>query len=156
MEGIIFAILQIIAGWKILEKAGEPGWKILIPFYNYYILLKILGLKTWFWFTIALYILVGACFAIGKFDVNILMTGTQEEIEFYINTYDFASNPMVLVSLILCVGYSIVLGILYAYRLSKAFGHGIGFAIGNLLLPGIFWLILGFGKSKYSKKNLKA
>jgi len=34
--GIIFLV---IAGfWKIFEKAGQAGWKALIPFYNMYVL----------------------------------------------------------------------------------------------------------------------
>lgn len=39
---IIFYILQVVAMWKIFEKAGEAGWKSLIPIYNLYILLKII------------------------------------------------------------------------------------------------------------------
>jgi len=38
---IVVAILSIIAMWKIFEKAGEEGWKALIPFYNYYVLFDI-------------------------------------------------------------------------------------------------------------------
>lgn len=29
-------ILQVVAYWKIFEKAGEPGWKAIVPFYNTY------------------------------------------------------------------------------------------------------------------------
>ena len=61
----------------------------------------------------------------------------------------------VITTIVMCVVY-IWGGILYAWRTSKAFGHGIGYCIGLILLPWIFQLILGFGKSKYSKKNLKA
>jgi len=32
------AVVVIIGGWKMFEKAGQPGWAILIPFYNTYIL----------------------------------------------------------------------------------------------------------------------
>lgn len=39
---IIFYVLQVVAMWKIFEKAGEAGWKSLIPIYNLYILLKII------------------------------------------------------------------------------------------------------------------
>lgn len=48
---IYFAfIIFIIAGiWKTFEKAGQPGWACLIPFYNYYIMAKIGGEKNW-WF----------------------------------------------------------------------------------------------------------
>ncbi len=46
---VIFAvsILLIIAQWRIYEKAGQPGWAVLIPFYNFYVLLKIVGKPGW-------------------------------------------------------------------------------------------------------------
>ncbi len=34
-------------------------------------------------------------------------------------------------------------------NVSKRFGHGVGFALGLVFLAPIFWLILGFGSSKY-------
>ena len=34
-------ILDIVAYWKLFEKAGEPGWKSLIPFYNLFVITKI-------------------------------------------------------------------------------------------------------------------
>ena len=40
-------VLVIIGGWKMFEKAGQPGWAILIPFYNHYITLKIVGRPGW-------------------------------------------------------------------------------------------------------------
>lgn len=40
-------VLLIIAQWKLFTKAGEPGWKSLIPFYNLYIALKIAGMSGW-------------------------------------------------------------------------------------------------------------
>jgi hypothetical protein len=36
--------------WKIFEKAGEAGWKSIIPIYNVYIMYKIVGMKNWFWY----------------------------------------------------------------------------------------------------------
>ena len=35
------ALITLIANWKIFTKAGEKGWKILIPFYNYWTFFKI-------------------------------------------------------------------------------------------------------------------
>jgi len=40
-------VLVIIGGWKVFVKAGQPGWAIIIPFYNLYILLKIAGRPGW-------------------------------------------------------------------------------------------------------------
>lgn len=41
-------IIVYLAGmWKTFEKAGQPGWACIIPFYNVYILLKIAGKPGW-------------------------------------------------------------------------------------------------------------
>lgn len=45
---LVIAILLIVAYWKIFEKAGEPGWKILIPLYNVYTIYKLLFSSGWF------------------------------------------------------------------------------------------------------------
>ena len=45
--GLLFIVLIIYSGWKVFEKAGQPGWAILIPFYNFYILLKIANKPGW-------------------------------------------------------------------------------------------------------------
>lgn len=48
---IIFALLIIVfilvCNWKIYEKAGEAGWKAIIPIYNKIVLLKILKMDWW-------------------------------------------------------------------------------------------------------------
>ena len=51
-------VIVIIAGmWKTLVKAGQPGWAILIPFYNIYVLLKVAGRPGW-WLILCLIPLV--------------------------------------------------------------------------------------------------
>jgi hypothetical protein len=40
-------VVIIVGGWKMFEKAGQPGWAIIIPIYNAYILLKIAGRPGW-------------------------------------------------------------------------------------------------------------
>ena len=44
---LAFAVLAIVAMWKIFEKAGEPGWAAIIPFYNIYVLFKITWGNGW-------------------------------------------------------------------------------------------------------------
>jgi signal peptidase I len=46
---IIFFILSIIGMYGIFEKAGEKGWKILVPFYNWYIWLGIIRKPLWWY-----------------------------------------------------------------------------------------------------------
>ena len=57
----------------------------------------------------------------------------------------------ILLNLIPFIGGLAWLGIIIwnHVNISKRFGQGVGFAIGLVLLAPIFWLILGFGSSKY-------
>ena len=54
MSGIVWIIylaiiVAVIAGWwKIFTKAGEAGWKSIIPIYNFIVILKIVG-RDWWW-----------------------------------------------------------------------------------------------------------
>ncbi|MPN21437.1 hypothetical protein SDC9_168816 [bioreactor metagenome] len=45
--GLAVAVLAIIGMWKVFEKAGEPGWAAIIPFYNAYVLFKITWGEGW-------------------------------------------------------------------------------------------------------------
>jgi len=94
-------IVMIIAYWKIFTKAGEAGWKSIIPIYNVIILLKIVG-RPWWWLILMLI-------------------------------------PFV----------NFIILIIVMNDLSKSFGHGLGFTLGLIFLSLIFYLILGFGGSKY-------
>ena len=44
---LAFYVLAVIAMWKIFTKAGQEGWKALIPIYNVVVLYKIIGLSPW-------------------------------------------------------------------------------------------------------------
>ena len=44
---LVVAVLVIAGLWKIFTKAGQPGWAAIIPIYNIYILIKIVGRPTW-------------------------------------------------------------------------------------------------------------
>jgi hypothetical protein len=45
--GFIVFVVMVVAGWKIFEKAGKPGWAIIIPIYNIIVLLEIVGRPIW-------------------------------------------------------------------------------------------------------------
>lgn len=44
---LIILAFYLYCGWKLFVKAGQPGWASLIPIYNVYILLKIVGKPGW-------------------------------------------------------------------------------------------------------------
>ncbi|MRR54999.1 MAG: hypothetical protein EG822_10885 [Deltaproteobacteria bacterium] len=55
------SLLIIIAMWVVYTKAGQAGWKSLVPIYNIYILLLISGVPGW-WLILLLIPLVGLVF----------------------------------------------------------------------------------------------
>ena len=38
---LAWCVISIVGMWKLFEKAGEPGWKSIIPIYDVYIMFKI-------------------------------------------------------------------------------------------------------------------
>ncbi|MHB8264102.1 MAG: DUF5684 domain-containing protein [Acidimicrobiales bacterium] len=52
-----------VAMWRIYTKAGQPGWAAIIPFYNMWVLLKIVGRPGW-WFVMLLIPFVNIVFMI--------------------------------------------------------------------------------------------
>ncbi|MCX6273251.1 MAG: signal peptidase I [Bacteroidetes bacterium] len=46
---ILFFLCSLAGLYRLFEKAGQPGWKVLIPFYNLYIWLKIIKKPLWWY-----------------------------------------------------------------------------------------------------------
>ena len=135
---IAIYILLIIAEWKIFTKAGEKGWKSLIPIYNMVVFFRIIGISPW-------WVLVTFVLAFIPALTGTITTSGNNTV---INTNNVIGN----ISLIALIFVSIFIGIYSSYRLAKSFDKGIGYTIGLILLPEIFYLILGFGSAKYNKK----
>ena len=60
VESIIILLIPIAlfvavlaGGWKMYQKAGEPGWAFLIPIYNAWVLVRITR-NEWWWFVLLL------------------------------------------------------------------------------------------------------
>lgn len=125
--GVLIAyVLTIIPLWRMFTKAGQPGWKALIPVYSTYILYKISWTTTVFWILL-----------IASIVVSLVST--------------FAADAVMLVLILSIIVYiaAIVIGIMFNYKISKSFGHGVGFTIGLIFLNLIFLYIIAFGKSEY-------
>lgn len=119
------SILAIIGGWKIFNKFGEPGWKAFIPLYGTWVEYK----YTWK----SVMMIPVAVLAIGG---TILM-----------ETASDGTALQMVGSVAYLAGW--VLTIIAYHKRSKVFGHGVGFTIGQVVMPGVFAIILGFGKSRY-------
>ena len=120
---VAYCILMIIANWRIFTKAGEAGWKAIIPAYNTYVLYKLTWKTSMFWAMLILAFIAGIANGIGGILCAVI----------------YGIFMLVVV----------VISITQLHMLSKAFGHGVGFTIGLFILSPIFILILAFGKSQY-------
>jgi len=99
--GLLLFIAYVAGLWMIFNKAGEAGWKAIIPIYNLWVLLEIVGRPGW-WI-----------------------------ILFFI--------PIV----------NVIIWIFVALDLSKSFDKSGWYALGILLLPWLFLVILGLGEAQY-------
>ena len=99
--GLLLVIAVIAGMWMIFEKAGEAGWKAIIPIYNIYVLMEIIGRPGWW------------------------------VILFFIPVVNF------------------IVWVIAMIDLAKSFDHGIGFAIGLMFLPILFYPLLGFSDMQY-------
>lgn len=70
-------VLLIASFWKIFEKAGVEGWKAIIPFYNLYVLLKIVGKPGW-WLILFFIPLVNYVFIIWTYNMLSKSFGKEE------------------------------------------------------------------------------
>lgn len=124
--GLIWLVIWIVANWQIFKKAGEPGWKCIIPYYNSYTQFGFTWNTNMFW----VYLVLSLAPTILQF-----LLGRE-------NTF------VALISFVLGIAL-IVISVIATHKLSKAFGHGVGFTLGLIFLNPIFVLILAFGSSEY-------
>jgi len=196
---IVIACIAIIASYvmtalgymQCMKKAGEAGWKAWVPFYNDFVMYKIVGLsggliavKAVYAFLVSVVLSMSIMYIskIGNYTDNYLnntyssssyRTNTKKRTTGihtnYVNIYppydldddDFDEE---IISDVMNggIGLSIastleslaaigvfVVNIFFAIRISKAYGLGGGYIAGMILVPGIFILIIGFGKSEY-------
>ena len=143
---VAFFILMIIAMWKIFTKAGEKGWKAIIPIYNVYIFFKIAGAQNWFWVLLITEIAVSIYSAISSSNGSITTDA-------YGNVTSI-NTPVYGIVIFIAVILQIVAYVIQSVKLSKAFKRGVGTALGLIFLPNIFQLILAFGSAKYDKKAI--
>ena len=127
---IVWYVLQVIANWRIFTKAGEKGWKSIIPVYNTYITYKIAWKPVFFWIFLIATAVAGVCSALMPADAS-------------------GAAPVLTVLIYVALVVGVVMHVVCSHKLSKAFGHGIGFTLGLIFLNPIFLLILGLGGSQY-------
>ncbi len=142
--GVVYAlllVLMLVTMWKIFVKMGRPGWEGIIPVYNLWVLVKMLKKpQSWFWILL-----------IGGVLITLMQCYIAKETAVQMAADTYMSGALIFVSLLAFVVAIVVLvySIKIYHALSKAFGHGVGFTIGLVLLSIVFLPILAFGKSRF-------
>ncbi len=131
-----------MALWKIFKKAGEPGWKCLVPFLNGHTLYKLFWKPVYYWLTLILAFVLGI--ALGFWSV---MVGNMEVMTMQAFPMGFTAGVWLLVMVVSVL--AIVWNVKLYLGMARSFGYGGGFAAGLFFLPLIFSLILAFNNDAY-------
>jgi len=113
--------------WFLFKKYGEPGWKAIIPCYNYIVEFE----KVW-----------DSRIIIGSY-IALILTG----IVFLINP---TAGYILFTISIIVIG---ILFIIFLHKKSKAFGQNARMTVVLLLFPLIGNLVLGLGKAKFMESE---
>lgn len=161
---ITATVLTFYGMWKVFEKAGEGGWKAVVPVYNFYILLRISGYSGWYIFMLCLPLL---SWLLHESVLPLLLCPPANDIGcgagWVFQVPDFFTNPnfwtfpsqailIVLGVLLLYVTIIIIFSVFLCrvlHHLARNFHKSSWFSLGLLLLPFIFWPILGLNAAKY-------
>lgn len=124
IAALLLALLLFIAWCRMFRKAGLPWERMFVPIYGSYWMYQIAECGGLFWLTICL---------------SVLFSFILPSIE---------GDAMRIVSIIYLL-IVLVIYIVYCRRLASAFGKGIGFTLGLIILHPLFIMILGYGSAEY-------
>ena len=124
--------LTLCMRWFLFTKAGEKGWKALIPFYSDYVLYKLVWSGKIY---LVLMIGFGAAFVTG-FTFGLISAG-------------FGGFLAFVMSIVVASAYALA-SLILQFKVARAFGQSNYFALGLYLLNPAFVAILAFGDCKYN------
>lgn len=146
---MFLTIFLFVEWWILFEKAGEKGWKVLIPFYGQYTICKIAKKEKIFWW------MLGTVIAMAVAAFMQIETST---IEIMSRTYVRTASNFSSVFLHLVFSAEavllVILDIKLALAIAKTFGKSSGFGAGIAFLEPIFLGILAFDENvQYVKEE---
>ena len=124
---LVIAILKLIGTWKMLTKAGESGWKSLIPFYNQWTLCKVAGISP-YW---VLEIIVVSM-------INTVLNGI------------LGSNVISGILSLIVYANTIYFWVILSISLAKSFGKDTGFGVATVFFSFITYPMMGMGSATYA------
>lgn len=127
---LAFYVLKVIGLWKVLDKAGEDGWKSIIPVYNLWLQCRLTWSDRGFW----------ALVVAGVVGM-ILRSAAGDGVSTF-------QHVAAIAGILLCLAALVLLVISY-YWLCRAFDHGAGYTALFVFFSGIMYMVLGFSQDEY-------
>ncbi len=125
---LLFALPVALGLSKLFKKAGEAGWKGFVPIYNLVIMLRLIGRPaSWAWAICGNYLFTFV-WSLLRGDVN--------------------SDLYRVIYISLSV-LSFVFLVRAFFTLSYSYGKDGVFTVWLVILPFVFFPVLGYGKSRY-------
>lgn len=127
-------LVMTAATWVLLRRMGQRGWTSLIPVYSTWKVANSANENQIWSFSLVLLTIFEVVFAVISLTngINISTVGGAAGVG--LGFFNLALLAMTAMT---------------AYHLSKAFGHGIPYAVGLLFLPFVFYWLIGFGTEEY-------
>lgn len=162
---LIMWIVIAIGRSKCIKKAGDKAWKAFIPFYGTYVLYKISGMKG-YWIIVNViseligFIGIGISLSMLAEMNNIIETINSsskalKEVNKIAADYAIISGIVDILDFLASAGL-LALNIVWAIKFCKSFGKGGGYIAGMILVPFVFYLIIGLGDAEYVGNYKKA
>lgn len=136
---LAMAVLQIIAQWKLFEKAGEHGWASLIPLYNYFVMTRIAtGSNFLGW----IYMAICGVYIALTFVANIILSfSSGDEVGI--------AYIMIMLALFgLMIPVCVIAGYV-SYLFGKSYGKPTAWNVCMIFFSPILMIIMGFDKNTF-------
>lgn len=135
-------VFMFIGMWKTAKKMGEPGWKGIIPFYNMYVFFTKVWDKKFFWLWLGIWF-VNLAFGILQLLVLALDAITSNG---NISTSTLTAGSL--------GGIAIIgLNAIMMCYMAASFRQKGWWAVLAAVLPGIYFIYLGFSKKTFYYGN---
>ena len=142
---VVMLVIYFIALWKLFVKAGEDGWKAIIPIYNTLVMSKIatgnfkLGAASLIVSAVYLFFM-----SIGN-TLNMIATSGNDSS---LAVLSIISLPMSLLAIVCAIGMAVIGGYFH-YVFTESYGKETVWCVLSIFFFPIIMLILAFDKNTH-------
>ncbi|MCR4694005.1 MAG: DUF5684 domain-containing protein [Pseudobutyrivibrio sp.] len=138
---IVLLLMNYIGLWHMFEKAGEDGWRCIVPFYNTYMIGEICGKEKLAKAIIVIEVITFVCLPTVVFQIIRTTNNLFFKDDMFSGTLiGFSIGVFILFITIVA---KMILRIMLDYYFIKSYGAPTVFLLLAIFLPCIAWMILG-------------